>query len=122
MNDEFTLTDLETNRPVAVLRPAGRINNEAARDLNMHCETLYDNGYNQVIVELSDVTFITSSGVGILVKLTFDFLERGGIFQIADVSDPVMRVVDLLNSRQFLNISETVEAAKQKLEALNAPS
>lgn len=119
MNDEFTLTDLEMQRPVAVLQPEGRLNSRAARDLYMRCEALYDEGYTQVIVKLSDVTFIASSGAGTLVKLTYDFLERGGFFQIADVSDPVMRVVDLLNSRQFLNIAADVGEAMEKLDALN---
>jgi len=119
MNAEFTLTDLEMQRPVAVLQPEGRLNSKAARDLHMRCEALYDEGYSQVIVKLSEVTFIASSGAGTLVKLTYDFLEGGGFFQIADVSDPVMRVVDLLNSRQFLNIAAHVDEAMEKLDALN---
>ena len=118
MNAEFTLTDLELQRPVAVLQPEGRLNSRAARDLLMRCETLYDEGYYQIIVKLSDVTFIASSGAGTLVKLTYDFLEREGFFQIAAVSDPVMRVVDLLNSRQFLNITADVDEAMEKLDAL----
>ena len=120
MNEEFTLTELEMQRPVAVLQPEGRLNSLAARDLHMRCEALYDEGYNQVIVKLSQVTFIASSGAGTLVKLTYDFRERGGLFQIADVSDPVMRVVDLLNSRQFLNIAKDVNEAVKKLDAMNA--
>jgi anti-anti-sigma factor len=118
MNPEFTLTDLKLQRPVAVLQPEGRLNSRAARDLLMRCETLYDEGYSEIIVKLSDVTFIASSGAGTLVKLTYDFLERGGFFQIADVSDSVMRVVDLLNSRQFLNIAKDVDEAMEKLDAL----
>jgi anti-anti-sigma factor len=118
MNDESTLAVLEARPPVAVLRPEGRINSEAARDLLMRCEALFDNGHNYVIVELSSVTFIASSGAGTLVKLTYDFLERGGLFQIAEVSDPVMRVIDLLNSRQFLNIAASVDEAKEILDAL----
>jgi len=120
MNDEFTLTDLETRKPVAVLQPEGRVNSRAARDLLMRCETLFDEGYSQVIVKLSEVTFIASSGAGTLVKLTYDFRERGGVFQIADVSKPVSRVIDLLNSRQFLNIAADVDEAMDNMDALNA--
>jgi anti-anti-sigma factor len=121
MKDDFSLTDLETRLPVAVLLPSGRVNSQAARDLLMRCEALVDEGYKHVIVKLSDVTFIASSGAGTLVKLTYDFREWGGSFQIADVSEPVMRVIDLLNSRQFLNIAADVEEAKDNLDALNKP-
>jgi anti-anti-sigma factor len=119
MNDEFTLTDLEARKPVAVLQPEGRVNSRAARDLLMRCDALFDEGYSQVIVKLSEVTFIASSGAGTLVKLTYDFRERGGVFQIADVSKPVTRVIDLLNSRQFLNIAADVDEAMENLDALN---
>jgi anti-anti-sigma factor len=120
MNEDFTLTEVETKQPIAVLQLAGRLNSQAARDLHMHCEALYDEGHTQIIVKLSDVTFIASSGAGTLVKLTYDFLERGGFFQIAEVSDPVMRVIDLLNSRQFLNIAKDVDEAMEKLDAVNS--
>jgi len=121
MIEEFCLTDLKIDRPVAVIEATGRLNSHGARDLLMKCETLYDQGHTKVILKLSGVTFVASSGAGTLVKLTYDFLERGGFFQVAAVSDPVMRVIDLLNSRQFLNIAADVDEALETLEALKAP-
>jgi anti-anti-sigma factor len=120
MTQEFWLKDLDTQPPIAVIEAGGRLNSRAARDLQMRCEALYDAGCTQLVFKMSHVTFVASSGAGTLVKLTYDFLERGGFFQLADVSDPVMRVVDLLNSRQFLNIVAEVEEALEKLETLNA--
>jgi anti-anti-sigma factor len=120
MNEDFSLNDVEVRPPLAVLQVEGRLNSRAARDLLLRCEALYDGGCNRVVVKLSGVTFIASSGAGTLVKLTYDFLERGGLFQIVDVPDPVMRVIDLLNSRQFLNIAADVDEAREILDGLNA--
>ena len=121
MMEEFKLKELKKDRPVAVIEATGRLNSKAARDLFLRCEGLYHDGYKKIVVKLSGVTFIASSGAGTLVKLTYDFLERGGFFQVAAVSDPVMRVIDLLNSRQFLNIASDVDDAMLKLEALATP-
>jgi anti-sigma B factor antagonist len=118
MNAEFAMRDVRINRPVALIELAGRLNSHAARDLHMRCEQLYDDGFTRVIVQMSEVTFIASSGAGTLVKLTYDFLERGGFFQLAAVSDPVMRVIDLLNSRQFLNIAASADEAMARVDAL----
>jgi anti-sigma B factor antagonist len=120
MNGDFSLTDLNLQAPIAVMKLTGRLNSLAARDLHMHCESLYDDGYTRLIIEMSGVTFIASSGAGTLVKMTYDFLERDGLFQIAAVSDPVLRVIDLLNCRQFLNIAADVDEAMENLDALNA--
>jgi anti-anti-sigma factor len=119
MNEELWLKELQTRPPVAVIEAGGRLNSQGARDLHMRCEALYDAGCSQVIFRMAEVTFIASSGAGTLVKLTYDFLERGGLFQLADVSEPVMRVIDLLNSRQFLNFAPGVEEALENIETLN---
>jgi anti-sigma B factor antagonist len=118
MNADFAMRDVQISRPVALIELAGRLNSHAAHDLHMRCEQLHDDGFTRLIVNMSDVTFIASSGAGTLVKLTYDFLERGGFFQLAAVSDPVMRVIDLLNSRQFLNIAANADDAMAKLDKL----
>ena len=120
MNGEFWLKELKTRPPIAVIEAGGRLNSQAARDLHMRCEALYDAGCTRVVFKMSGVTFIASSGAGTLVKLTYDFLEREGVFQLADVSEPVMRVIDLLNSRQFLNFATGVQEALENLETLNS--
>jgi anti-anti-sigma factor len=121
MMEDFKLKELKKDFPVAVIEATGRLNSRAARDLFLRCEGLYHDGYSKIIVKLSDVTFATSSGASTLVELTYDFLERGGFFQVAAVSDPVIRAIDLLNSRQFLNIASDVDDAMLRLEALAPP-
>lgn len=89
LKEEFWLKETTTQPPVAVIEAGGRLNSQAARDLHLRCEALYDAGCTQVVIKMSDVTFIASSGVGTLEKLTCAFLEKGGVFQLAAVPSPV---------------------------------
>ena len=118
MNDEYSFTELELDEPFAVLAARGRLNTRSLWELHLRCEALYGQGYSRIVIEMSGVTFISSSGAGRLVRMTYDFLERDGLFQIAAVPEVVTRVIDMLNSRQFLNIAADVDEARTRLGAL----
>ncbi len=118
MDEEYSVTELELDTPLAVLEARGRFNIRSVWDLQQRCDALYGRGYSFIVVEMSGVTFISSSGPGRLVRITYDFLERDGLFQIAAVPDAVTRVIDMLNSRQFLNIAADVDEARTRLGAL----
>ncbi len=118
MNDEYSFTEMELDEPFAVLAARGRLNTRSLWELHLRCEALHGQGYSRIVVEMSGVTFISSSGAGRLVRMTYDFLERDGLFQIAAVPEVVTRVIDMLNSRQFLNIAADVDEARTRLGAL----
>lgn len=120
MDDDHSVTELELDTPLAVLEARGRFNTRSVWDLHLRCDALYGQGYSCIVIEMSGVTFISSSGAGRLVRMTYDFLERDGLFQIAAVPDAVTRVIDMLNSRQFLNITADVDEARARLGALTA--
>ena len=117
MDDEYSVIELELDTPLAVLEARGRFNTRSVWDLQQRCDALYGRGHSFIVVEMSGVTFISSSGPGRLVRMTYDFLERDGLFQIAAVPDAVTRVIDMLNSRQFLNIAADVDEARTRLGA-----
>ena len=111
MDQDFWLREKQKERPLAVVEVGGGLKSAAAIKLHLLCTALCDAGFTHLVLDLSAVTFIVSSGVGTLVALTYDVLEHGGLFQIASVSDPVMNVIDLLNSHSFLNIASDVDEA-----------
>jgi anti-anti-sigma regulatory factor len=119
MDAEYSFFELELDRPVAVLAARGRYNLRAVWALQLQCETLYGQGYSFIVIDMSGVTYIAAGGAATLVNMTYDFLGRDGLFQIAAVPEPAMRVIDMLNSRQFLNIATDVDDAKTRLLALN---
>ena len=113
MSHEFALSQLETDGRLARLRVLGRLDAVAATELRKHCTELRQQGHRQLALDLSDVTFVASSGLGALLALTEEFGEAGGCLYLAPVSQAVASVVRLLNLEQFLAIYESMEDASR---------
>ncbi|WAL59548.1 STAS domain-containing protein [Thermocoleostomius sinensis A174] len=68
-----------------------------------------------IILDLSQIDFIDSSGIGALVKLAKKVQNNGGTFQT--VTNPrVTQTVKLVRLEQFLSLQPTVEDALAKLK------
>lgn len=73
-----------------------------------------EDGPANVILDLSTIDFIDSSGLGALVQLAKKSQTSGGILQI--VSNPrVTQTVKLVRLEQFLSLQPSVDAAIAKL-------
>jgi anti-anti-sigma factor len=114
MRSEFEITDVTGHEPIALIRVRGRLDLKNAKDLMDHCRRLNAEGRKQLVLNLSAVTFVASSGIGTLLALTEEFKESGGDLQLVALSYAVQSVVNLLNLTQFLHIE------KNEAEALAA--
>ena len=100
-----------------VLRVSGRLDARSAQTLMTQCQSLLDRGVKHVVIAMPDVSFVASSGIGSLLALTESFKDAGGSVRLAQLSQPVKSVVDLLNLGQFLAIDATEEDALTALGA-----
>lgn len=94
-----------------VLRISGRLDAKNAQLLVTQCQDLLDRNTKHVVLTMSEVTFVASSGIGSLLALTEAFKDAGGDLRLANLSTAVSSVVNLLNLGQFLAIDATEEAA-----------
>ena len=67
-----------------------------------------------VVVELSGVTYVDSSGIAGLVEAYQMARKNGTTFALAAISDPVRRVLQLARLDRVFSIADTVEAAASK--------
>lgn len=103
MANEFSI-DRATRDGTAILRVSGRLDAKNAQQLMSACHELRGTGAKRVVLNLADITFVASSGIGTLLALTEEFRESGGAIHLVSLSDAVTSVVDLLNLKQFLSI------------------
>lgn len=74
-----------------------------------------DNGPKHIVLDLSQIDFVDSSGLGALVQLVKKAQTNGGTLQI--VSNPrVTQTVKLVRLEKFLSLQQTVEDAVAALE------
>ena len=105
MHDSFELTH-ELHGPAVVLRIVGRLDARSAPQLLHACARRAAPGVH-LVLNLAQVTFLSSSGVGALLTLSEDYQGPEGSFRLASVSPEVRSAIRLLNLEPFLLIHET---------------
>ena len=104
---------LMTETRTAVLQPTGRLNMVAAPALKNLVEETVASGQTRIVVDLGEVTFIDSSGLGALISGLKATRQAGGDLRIADVPEQVMTVLRLTNLDRVLRVHPTVVDASR---------
>ncbi len=107
---------LESHGSIAVLRPVGRMDlgHIAALDEAVHQHR--QKGVRKFVLELTDVTDISSTGIGRIFGLHQDLEMNGGRLVLADLSQVVEYVLDLARMDDVFKIFPRVDDAVQELE------
>ena len=96
---------------LTILSPAGRLNMTTALDLRQAIVTLVTSGSPFVVVDLSQVDFIDSSGLGGLVSGLKTAREAGGDLRLAAPTEQVKLVLQLTNLERVLIPFDDAELA-----------
>ena len=114
---EFQIEEVEPHPSAALLRVTGRLDAKNAQTLFRKCREALEGGRTRVILNLAEVTFVASSGVGTLLALTEEFKDAGGDIHLVTPSTAVKSVIDLLNLTQFLTIGSSEAEVLQAIGA-----
>ncbi|MBZ0269098.1 STAS domain-containing protein [bacterium] len=117
MDDAVGIREIPGDVRGHVLRISGRLDAKSAQLLVQQCQGLLDRNVKNVVLTMSDVSFVASSGIGSLLALTESFKDAGGDLRLAHLSNAVSSVVTLLNLGQFLAIDATEEDALASIGA-----
>jgi anti-sigma B factor antagonist len=80
-------------------------------------KSLIAEGYVDILLNMSKVTWINSTGLGILVSAYHTLKKNGGSMKICDVSP---RIDNILNVTQLKLVFETYENQKEALASFQA--
>lgn len=94
-----------------VVSPAGRLNVAAARGLREQLQTLMESGNTRLLVDLSGVDSIDSSGLGALIFGLKLARRHGGDLRVAAANGQVQSVLDLAKLDQFLKSCPSADEA-----------
>jgi anti-sigma B factor antagonist len=116
MTNEFTIDSQMAGSATTVLRVRGRLDARSAQQLSARCAEVRNAG-RHLILNLSGVTFIASSGIGALLAMVEEFRQSRSRVRLAEISPAVDSVIRLLNLGSFLSISPDEAHAASELEA-----
>ena len=106
---DFRMSEPERHGAITLIRLSGRLDGKAAQALQTNCEERRNQGHRHLALELSQVTFLASSGLGVFLAQTEEFKEGGGSLHLVAVSSVVAAVINLLNVDRFLSMASRVE-------------
>ncbi len=100
--------ELRQDGDVTVLAPSGAIDVSRALELRDVLAAQVSEAGRRVLVDLSGVTLVDSSGIGIFVTAHRQAEAAGSVFALAGAPGPVGRVFELTRTNKLLRIYDTV--------------
>ncbi len=94
-----------------VLRPEGRLNMVAAPRLRSAIDRMLEDGSTRLVLDLADVSFMDSSGLGAVITGLKRARQAGGDLRLAAAGEQVQTVMRLTNLDRVLQPHTTVEDA-----------
>lgn len=100
----------------AVVRPAGpRLDLQVAGEFRTALLHLIDAGHHRLVVDLANVEFVDSSGLGALVSAlkTLRLLKGGGDIRLANVRPSVVALLEIIRLQRVFFSYPSVDQAVQ---------
>ncbi|WP_026535516.1 STAS domain-containing protein [Arthrobacter sp. H14] len=95
----------------AEVKGAGRLNMVSAAKLREVVSDVVAGGSNHVVINMAEMDFMDSSGLGALIGCLKIARQAGGDLRIANVQSQVKMVLELTNMNRVLTPYDNVEAA-----------
>jgi anti-anti-sigma factor len=102
---EMAPCDLEGT---AILRPIGSVDSTTARVLESHLNDTIDRGKTTLVIDMSQVVFVSSAGVGVFLGTVSRLREDGGDLVFMRVPRPVAEVFDIINLGSYFRVIDDV--------------
>ncbi len=116
MPETFAIEKTQTPGGTQLFRVSGHLNAASTPELLSQAREVKEQGCS-LIVNMSQVSFIASSGVGALLALSEEFREANVDIYYAELSSVVDSVIRLLNLNTFLDITDSESDACDRAAA-----
>jgi len=96
---------------IAVIKVGGYIDTTTSAELEHSLESLLKAGTYNIVIDLSNVDYISSAGWGIFISEIKGIREKGGDLKLAGMIPDVYEVFELLEFHYILKAYDTLEEA-----------
>jgi anti-anti-sigma factor len=103
--------DVEHRDDLALVTAVGEVDAATADELSSAVAAALAGGYQRVVVDLAQVGFIDSTGLGVLVKSHRAAVAAGASFAVVNPTPMTRKLIRLLGLDQLLTIFDSHEQA-----------
>ncbi|HPY73914.1 MAG TPA: STAS domain-containing protein [Planctomycetota bacterium] len=112
---------LPDGSPIIITKILGAIDGTTVRQFEDKLIGFFNQGVKNLILTFSEVKYINSTGMGLLVKLADKFQEGGGDIKLVGVPEKVIALFDMLGLLSLFKIYETEEDAVDSISHTDIP-
>ena len=99
--------DVSLRGSAATLSVRGELDVSTAPELADLCRSVHALGARDVVIDLTDTSFLDSSGLRALIGARQLFSDGGGNVRLAHPTAPVLRLLDLSGLTAYFSVDET---------------
>ncbi len=101
----------EPDDDILIIRADGALNSESANKFMDELGTLIEGGQTKIVIDCTRLNYISSYGIGILVRLHAKLAKRGGDIKLACVKSIVEKLLTTLRLNTLFEIYPDVSRA-----------
>src|SRR5688500_6476790 len=94
----------EIDKDVLIIRADGGLNASTSEQFIQELERLIDAGLSKIIVDCTGLSYISSYGLGVLIRLHKRLANRGGDVKLAGIDSALIKLLSLVKLDQMFSI------------------
>ncbi len=114
--DNFTLTttdDQINGLTIKIIQVSGYVDSSTFPQLQDHLQQLIDDGQIRIIVDLQNLDYISSAGLGVIMGMLQEIRDADGDLKLCRLSEKIRHLFDILGFSRLILIYDTIDEAKQ---------
>ncbi len=104
-------TKMPASKSPKVFAPEGAVDLHVAPEMRAALRAIIDEKPTRLVVDLSRVPYVDSSGLAVLIGAMQSLEEEGGVFMLAGAQEGVRMILDSARLDQYFKLFPNVEAA-----------
>ncbi|MGE0563510.1 MAG: STAS domain-containing protein [Pseudolabrys sp.] len=100
---------------VSILRPQGRLDSATSPALEAEIARTIADGADRLLLDLGELSYISSAGLRIVLQAAKQMKSRGGRFALCALNAPIREIFDISGFSGFLDISPSQDEAVARL-------
>jgi anti-sigma B factor antagonist len=105
----FTVKLKQSTPGIITLLPAGNINSDTSEILDREIARVLTEPLKTLVIDMAEVSFITSAGVGVIIKANISTARKNAEFVMIHLQPQVKTVFEIIRLLPTMNVFESVE-------------
>ena len=107
------ITEKKHNDFTLIINPGSVLDNNNAHEMVDVITAAQDKGYKYIIIDMANLEFISSAGVGAILGTIETSREAGGDIILCNAAKTILHVLQVLDLAEYLTIKNNLKDAAQ---------